>query len=105
MCVCVCVVGEDVGVYTFTLSGDERVSLDSWVSFSLPPPVLDRKLLAGGTCEEEGVGEGVWRRGEGVCCVKVGEVDGERRERRISTRAGFERTVLSSCLSESERRS
>lgn len=53
----------------------------------------------GGAVREVEVGEGVWRRGEGVGWVKEGEVDAEeggtdaRRTRRISTRMGLERTV------------
>ena len=50
------------------------------------------------------MGEGVWRRGEGVGWVNWGEVateDGERRVRRMSTSAGLERTVRRSCLSDS----
>ena len=57
---------------------------------------------------EFGVGEGVWRRGEGVGWVNEGEVEAEeggtdeRRVRRMSTRAGLERTVRRSCLSASD---
>ena len=49
--------------------------------------------------EGVGVGEGVWRRGEGVGWAKEGEVDAEeggrdkRRARRISTSMGLERTA------------
>ena len=81
------------------MSGDDRVSGGNGVSFS-PPLGPNRKLVTGGRCEE-GVGEGVWRRGEGVGCEKGGEAEGERRVRRMSTRAGFDRTALRSCLSNS----
>ena len=83
---------------TLTLSvGDERPSFCVCVSLSPPEVLRERGLCVGrGGREEEGVGEGVWKRGEGVGCAKEGEVNAEegvRIARKISTRAGLESTV------------